>query len=391
MSAYDGRVVTATGAPAYTARPGFASAPPPRPTGPPRCACADSRHHVPGLACGLILTEPEADAGRYRCAPCAVLSSDPVAYAIADGATPLDPAVRRQAAQDLIHRRTVNGRPIPKRLALIALTEETPAPMTPDTRAAIADATATPPGPPATIPVITPELVAATALDETDTDPRRPEADNVAPANTREPVEEPLPVLLDRLATATAYASAVKAVVDDLRPRVEAAAIRRHAEEGTDRYRREAALITLRFGADRIVVEDEPALRELLNAYEDLDTYRAEVTPGRERQLYEDLITVGGALLDAPAGAPTVTIPAELAERLVEAVSVTRELDPTRALTAVEEELGATVTKSGVVVADTGEPVSAIRVERGRPSGVQVRTEAEHKAAVLADVRALLA
>lgn len=393
MTAYDGRVVNPDGSPAYTARPGFAFAPPPRPPAPASCACADARHHVPGLSCGLPL-----DGGRY-CPACEVLRTIPVYYATDLGP---DPADVRRAARVLLDRMTAAGRPVTPKLTELA-TEETRT-VTPDTRTAIADATGLPSdtaptyagqttGPhPSNAAEGIREAIDAARPTEPDREDDRPQADNVDAGKTR----EPLPVLLDRLATATAYASAAKVVVDELRPEVERRAIERYEEEGTDRFRRDAALVTLRFASDRVVVEDEPALVAMLTeAGVPVDKlYTVELaTPGDPRLIadaldqltYAEPIRMG----DDPDDGGSVVVSADAVRALLAGLKAERTFDAVLALNAVEQ-LGATITKAGTVIADTGEVVEAIRVERGRPVGVQVRCDGELKAGRLADLRSAL-
>lgn len=218
------------------------------------------------------------------------------------------------------------------------------------------------------------------------------------------PAETPLPVLLDALAAATAQASAVKTVVDVLRPEVERRAIARHAEEGTDRYRRDAALITVRFSADEVISTDRAALGDLLRS---LGTAEEEFID-REVKLNADPATIerlldvlGKAIEEAHYEEPDRSVgitggwsPVELdieeASELLRAVEVRRTLNPTAALIALTRDHGMTVTKAGAVVADTGELVECISVRRGIPTGVQVRCDPELKAAHLADAEARL-
>lgn len=232
-----------------------------------------------------------------------------------------------------------------------------------------------------------------TGLDEPADLPARPAAEEPPPPAAAQ--THPLPVLLDALAEAQAQAGAVKLLVDELRPQVTAAAMARYADEGTDRYRRDGALITLTFDADRTVVDDEERLIDVLvdAGVDTAPLYPAtvELDPAAPvGDLVEAIKTVRGfadlrdaAELDEAAAVHT----AAALDILLAALVVKRELDADRALRAVEEGLGAEVTKAGVVVADTGEPVDAIHVERGKPSGIQVRVDAELKASRLADLR----
>ena len=208
----------------------------------------------------------------------------------------------------------------------------------------------------------------------------------------------PLPVLLDALAEVTAEASALKTTSEHLRRAVERRAIDAYAETGTDRYRRDSALITLRFDSDAVIVDDAEVLVDLLAdlgvAIADVQTARVELNSAVPLDDLGYALSVLSDLASIEVGTPVdpmgvLSRVAGAATTILDAVRYRRELDPPRALAALEDR-GFALTKAGQVIADTGEPVECIHVRRGAPSGVQVRCDDELKAARLADVTARL-
>ncbi len=232
--------------------------------------------------------------------------------------------------------------------------------------------------------------------DTVDVDP--PESSDTAPPIARTTGdgeitrdEQPLTVLLDRLALLRARQHAAGQLVDGLLPIVTRRAIEWYDDSGIDRYRRPmGSTVSLVKEADRVELDPDPdalLLSRLVGAGVDTDelhTFTPRLRPVDHPQALHDALAALRAYYDSDAD----HITSAPLRAILDALTVDVELSPALVLAACKEHLGATVTRDGTVVADTGEPIEGIRVVRGRPTGVQVRNDAELKRATMADVLA---